>query len=199
MVDIKKIYENLDVIQKLIILLVFLKNKEPIPGKLWLQKEFFLIAKNIPKLEDEIDYGPHLKGPFSENVDEALDDLEKTGIVTIKGKYDGNIELSGIGNKLALEVKSEVPRNIEKMMEDIKTFLNDLSERELLAYIYSSFPKMTEESVLLDKIKDVRYQLAIRLYSKGKLSLGKASEVADVSQEEFIKELKKKGVRIYEY
>lgn len=197
MADIKKLYENLDVIQKLVIFLVHLIN-QPIPGKLWLQKELFLIAKNIPKLQEEIDYSPHLKGPFSESIDEALEDLQKTDVLVIRGKYDGDIDLSNTGKELAVKIKSEIPSDVAKMMEDIKYFLNDLSEKELLAYIYFSFPEMTEESVLFEKIKDSRYQIALSLYSKGKISIGKASEIAGVSQEEFMRELKKRGIKVFE-
>ena len=45
--DIKKrIFENLTETQKFTLLLLSAKNSEPIKGKLWYQKELFLLSNN---------------------------------------------------------------------------------------------------------------------------------------------------------
>lgn len=43
--------------------------------------------------------------------------------------------------------------------------------------------------------KDVRMAVACELYKEGKISIGKASEVADLNIEEIKKELNKRGVK----
>ncbi len=54
--DLDEIQEYLSDTQKLSILLLGSNLFEPLRGKLWYQKELFLIAKIIPQLEEEIDF-----------------------------------------------------------------------------------------------------------------------------------------------
>ena len=35
----------------------------------------------------------------------------------------------------------------------MKSFINDLSEDEMLAFVYFSYPQMTEESIVFEGIK----------------------------------------------
>jgi len=58
--------EYLSDIQKISILLFSTNNFEPIRGKLWFQKELFLVAENIPRLQEETDFEEDLLGPYSE-------------------------------------------------------------------------------------------------------------------------------------
>ena len=68
-------YEYLTDLQKIVLLLAVARNKEPIRGNTWLQKEVFLIAKNIDKVNKEASFEADFFGPFSENLEEEVDDL----------------------------------------------------------------------------------------------------------------------------
>ena len=57
---------------------------------------------------------------------------------------------------------------------------------------------MTEQSVKLEQAKRARESAAIKLFSQGKVSLGKASQIAGVNKEDFIRELKNRKIRVYE-
>jgi predicted HTH domain antitoxin len=47
--------------------------------------------------------------------------------------------------------------------------------------------------------KDVRIAAAIEAFSKGSISVGKAAEIAEIPIQEFLVELKKRGVKAYQY
>nr|MDO8079348.1 UPF0175 family protein [Candidatus Freyarchaeota archaeon] len=190
----ERIMKGITDIEKYIILLAQAYNSTPIKGKLWLQKEMFLISHNLPDLEEECDYEEDLLGPFSENLDAEFEQLEKVGIL----EYENNkIILTKLGKEIAPKI--EVDEKCKEMIEEIKSLLNDMTEDELLAFIYFSYPEMAGESVKFDKkIKPRRKELALSLYKKRKISLGKTAQIAGISIEELIKELKSKGITVYQ-
>ena len=47
--------------------------------------------------------------------------------------------------------------------------------------------------------KDVRIAAAIEAFSKGSISVGKAAEIAEIPIQEFLVELKRRGVEAYPY
>ena len=47
--------------------------------------------------------------------------------------------------------------------------------------------------------KDVRIAAAVEAFSRGSISIGKAAEIAEVSIQEFLVELKKRGIPAYSY
>ena len=47
--------------------------------------------------------------------------------------------------------------------------------------------------------RDVKVALAIEAFSKGSISVGKAAEIAEISIQEFLVELKKRGMKAYPY
>ena len=47
--------------------------------------------------------------------------------------------------------------------------------------------------------RDVRIAAAIEAFSKSSISVGKAAEIAEVTIQEFLVELKKRGIKAYTY
>ena len=47
--------------------------------------------------------------------------------------------------------------------------------------------------------RDVKVAAAIEAFSKGSISVGKAAEIAEISIQEFLVELKKRGILAYPY
>lgn len=184
--------EYLSVTQKIAILLLGANLFEPIRGKLWFQKELFLVAKNIPHLEEETDFEEDLLGPYSETADDELKQLQIEGIVDKR-----KLRLTPFGIKLAKLLELKASKNLLQLVSDIKSFLNNLTKDELLGFMYFSYPEMRTESVEFERIKENRRPIAIRLYEKGKVSLGKAAEIAGLSQEEFIETLREKGIPVF--
>jgi uncharacterized protein YwgA len=193
--DIKKrILENLTETQKYTLLLLSANNYEPVRGKLWFQKELFLLAKNSDELAEQADFEADFMGPYSESADEELEQLEFAKVVEKEGN---KLKLTGLGRDIAEILEKNTSDEEKEMIEDFKSELNDLTEDELLGFIYFTFPEMTRESVKFEKIKPKRMNIALSLYAKSKISLGKALEIAGMNIDTFIKEAKLKGIQIY--
>lgn len=193
--DIKKrILENLTETQKYTLLLLSANNDEPIKGKLWYQKELFLLSRNSDELAEQTDFEADFMGPYSESADEELEQLEFAKVVEKEGN---KLKLTGLGKDVAKILEKNSSEEEKEMVEDFKAELNDLTEDELLGFIYFTFPEMTKESIKIEKIKPKRKNIALSLYAKSKISLGKALEIAEMNIDNFIKEAKSKGIQIY--
>lgn len=191
---IKRILENLTETQKYTLLLISANNQVPIKGNLWYQKELFLLSKNLGELAEDTDFEADFMGPYSETADEDLQQLEFAKVVS----RDGNkLKLSNLGQSIVKIINEHTNRDEKEMIEDFKDILNDLTEDELLGFIYFTFPEMTTESIKIQKIEPKRKNIALRLYAKNKISLGKAVEIAGTNIDDFIKEAKLKGIQVY--
>ncbi|MHA1593413.1 MAG: UPF0175 family protein [Candidatus Baldrarchaeia archaeon] len=191
-ISITEIKEYLSDVQKLILILLWCCKRKPIKGKLWLQKELLMIAHAKPELFRELDFEAYLFGPHSERLDVELDNLRQLGLVTDRPE----IKLTRNGEELAELLARESDKETIKLAEEIKEWLNDLTEDELLAIIYTTFPNMTKESLKYKQVMKRRREIAIRLYQKGKVSLNRAAEIAGLPLEKFMNELKKLSISI---
>ncbi|ADC65800.1 protein of unknown function UPF0175 [Ferroglobus placidus DSM 10642] len=185
--------KHLSPIQALILLLLDSENAQPVKGRTWLQKEMFLILSNAGKeIEEEAQFEPHHFGPYSEVVESELANLKLLGLVD----ENKEIRITKAGKKIAAELRKYVSPKFLEFISQVKRELNDLTEDELLAYIYFTFPEMTSESKALERILKKRKWLALSLYRKGKVSLSKASQIAGVSVSEFSKFLRSKNIGV---
>lgn len=189
----ERIMENITESQKYILLLLSANNFEPIKGKLWFQKELFVLSKNIKNLSDDADFEEDLIGPYSEIVDEGLNQLEKIKVVE---EENDKLKLTNFGKEVAKEIEKIATIEEREMIFELKKLLNDLTKDELLGFIYFTFG-MTKESIEIDRIKSKRKDIALSLYMRNKISIGKASEIAGMSLEDFIEYLRTKGVSRY--
>lgn len=178
-------------VQAFLILLLGSRNGEPVRGKTWLQKEMFLIAKNTG-LKEEVYFEPHFYGPYSETIDTELENLQILELVA----ENGEIRLTGKGKEAYANLLKIASTEKLELIKEVKEELNDLNEDELLAYIYFSFPETTKEAVRFENIERKRAQLAISLYEKEKVSLGKASEIAGMDIKAFMDEIRRKGLKV---
>jgi len=189
----EKIIKYLTLTQKYTLLLLSANDCMPVTGKVWFQKELFLVSKNLPRLDVETEFEGSLMGPYSENADAALDQLRIEGLVECNGK----IKLTDKGQNVAESLKAKATKETQELLSDMKSFFNDMTEDELLAYVYFSYPDMTIESIKFEEIKTKRVSIAICLFAKNKVSIGKAAQIAGTSQESFIKIARSNGVAVF--
>ena len=102
-------------------------------------------------------------------------------------KIGAKFILTKLGKEIALDIKKSLPTNENDLVEEVKEFLNDMSKDELLLFIYISYPNMTDDAVEFKKILPRRKDIAIGLYRKDKVSVGKAAELAGISVSEMVK------------
>lgn len=191
---IKKILNSLTETQKYAILLLGFNNYQPVRGKTWYQKELFLISNNVEKLKEDASFEPDFMGPYSENANEALERLSVYGIVNIKITP---IRLTDFGKTVFELINKRTDEKQKEVISDFKELLNDLEYVELLGFIYISYPEFIDESIVKDEVFPRRKEIALKLYFKNKISLSKASELAGMPIEDFIKIAKSKGAVVY--
>lgn len=183
---------SFDLVEKYILALLGAQDQEDVPEKLWLTKELFLLSKMNDRLAEEAGFRPYLQGPWSEEVEYALEDLQSLGLVDY-GESGNQIRLTPQGRSVFEQLQTGMPDEIEEQIADIKDLLNDLSEEELLVFTYFTHPEMTTDSVVKDKAEENRVEAAKSLYRKEKVSLEKAAELAGMKLREFQKELRSEG------
>lgn len=176
--------DKLNQADELVIRLLGASEKEPVPRRLWLQKELFQIAKNMPKVEDYLDFQAHYQGPFSETVEAIEERLDTKGLIT-RDSSSGEIKLTERGEMVDEELQENIPEEVQHLIDDIKEFMNDLTKEELLTYIYYSYPEMTKQSVEKEDLDAKREEVAEQLYNKDKISLEKAAELSGMSLRDF--------------
>jgi predicted HTH domain antitoxin len=190
----KNMIADLSNIQKYILVLLSTNNFELIKGNLWLQKELFLLSQNYDDLKHESEFEPYFLGPHSEVVEEELNDLFQAGLVN---RDDSKIKLTPLGKEIGSLLCQKISNENQKFISELKEFLNDLNQDELLGFIYFSYPDMRKESIKFENIKQKRNTIALNLYQKGKISLGKAAEIAGMTIETFIHLLKQRNIEVY--
>lgn len=184
------IVDLLSPLEKYLLILLSVNNGQPLRGELWMQKEMFLIGKNVNEVGE--DFEGYLLGPYSEAVKTAADQFERSGIITRDQRH--RISLTSKGEEIAKKIYNSLDEDQRGLVEDIKELLNDMTRWELLAFIYSTFPETTDESDIKEEVEKRRLFSAISLFRRGKLSLEKSAEVAGLSLREFIIELKTRGI-----
>lgn len=181
MPEVDEIFNDLSVLQKHIILLLYARECESIPGNRWFQKELYLVAENVLEVSKEAGFVSGACGPYSKNADDQLKDIVLRGMVDKKGN---TISLSVLGVKVAHKAIKEASKGTLELVDEFKELLNDMSEKELSTFIYLAFPE-SDASLVPDWIKEDRVVVAKTLYHKDKISLERAAEIAGVSFEEF--------------
>jgi uncharacterized protein YwgA len=187
--DISKTRFALNDEEKLILFTIGSLNRAPIRSNIKIQKILFLISNVFKGFQDLLEFEPHLFGPYSETLDFVLDSLIKLGLVKKEGS---SYCVTDDGQKL---VKSLKPKpELINVINDFKSFLNDLNDEEILVFIYASYPQFISESVKWDDLKLKRVSIAHSLLNKGKISFSKAAEIAGMSSVNFDKLLKARGM-----
>ncbi|HII95745.1 MAG TPA: hypothetical protein HA367_08470 [Candidatus Methanofastidiosum sp.] len=182
-----------DVIKKYLIILLGLLNNEPISGKTRLMKELFFISKNIPLLEEETEFEKDNYGPNSDNISISLEDLEVLGLIV---NPNNNYQLTKIGKEIFHLVIPTITNEELKIIENMKDLFYNLTNDEVLGLVYSTYPEMTEVSLVKERINQKKIDIAISLLKKGKVSMSKASEISGLTFSSFYKILKEKGVKV---
>lgn len=181
--SIEDIVEDLTDLDLAILQLLHAGDNDPLNGKVAFQKEMFLIADYIEKIREVAEFIPHTFGPYSEAAENEMGNLRSLGLVKEKGH---EYQITPIGVAALSKAKQAFSEEEIEAIEDFKKFLNDLSEDELLLFIYVSNPEFTEESAVYDRVIGKRIPVAIILYKKGKVSLEKAAFLAGLPVENFL-------------
>ena len=118
-----------------ILLLLDADNQKPIEGNLFIQKEMFLIVKEVfNDLEDELSFKAYNYGPYSQPLVNLLEELEENSLIEIDRK-----------NKTFSD-------EIKRKINNLKVGSNKLGYKGLLRYVYFTYPEYTENSKIKNDI-----------------------------------------------
>lgn len=179
----ERILSDMTDLEKFTLLVIGSEGNQPVQGRLWFEKILFLLSNVYRSIQDEADFEPYLFGPHSDVALKTLDEYQSLKVVLV----DGNkIKLSDLGKDIENEVERRASDQEKELTSNFKSFLNDLSKEELLAFIYFSYPDMKKESIEYQKLIPLRKRLALKLYRKEKVSLERAAIIAGLTLEEFL-------------
>lgn len=192
----KKLFDDLkdNLGKQYILSLLDSNNQEPIKGKTRLMKELFFISLNVPSLKQSLEFEADNYGPSSDVIMGYLDDMSQIKLINAKKRSNENVTytLGEYGKKFLEQEKLDLDY---ELISEMKTLCSGITNDELLALTYFSFPEMTEESLVKDKIWAKREKLAIGLYRKGKVSLEKAVEISGLNYQHFLEALNSKNIK----
>jgi len=176
-----------------VLILMYSPPKQGFHSRLHLQKAFFILSKSIEGIKEAAEFIAYKKGPYSENLEDRLRDLEDYGYISTQ---NNKLILKEAGKRYAHDLWNKVPEEIKKRVTSVKDFIESLDEDELLLYIYAVHGS-AEKSDLYDRIMKQKIQIALRMLSKGVISSGLAAKLAGLSLEDFIKEARLRGIKPY--
>ena len=162
---------------------------QPLRTRLKLEKILFLVSKVFGDLSELFQFEKHLYGPYSPRIMAILDDLIVLELVIRVGSA---YQLTSLGQKVYRRMKPSP--ELSQVMEDFKQMLNDLTDDEVMTYIYAFHPDYIAESTMWDSLKPKRKDVAVRLLVKQKITFSKAAELADMEGWAFADYLSKRGI-----
>ena len=104
-----------------------------------------------------------------------------------------NFLLSEKGKELFKHLKPK--KDLIEVLEDFKSFLNDLTDDEVLTFVYVNYPNYIEESVKWEGLKPKRVNVALSLLRKNKISFNKALQISGLGAKEFEKIILAKEIK----
>ena len=194
----KKSFDNLknDLGKQYLLSLLNDNHQEPIKGKTRLMKELFFISLNIPSLDKIFEFEADNYGPSSDVIIGYIDDMRQMKLINAKQRSEDRYTVYSIGEYGKKFLEDEKLSLDYELISEIKELCSGINNDELLALTYFSFPEMTEESLVKDKIWAKRKELALGLYKKHKVSLEKAVEISGLSYKEFLDLLNSKNINV---
>lgn len=170
------------------------ESDEPLSDHLMLQKEVFLLSQASEKLAAACQFTPHFKGPFSEEVESALQDLHDVGMVSYRAPFKADIHLKpAFRDEVRHWWHANAPPHVVESTRATAAFAQGLTQDEMLLCVYSDHPTMTVESVVRPQVEARRVPNAVSLYRKGKVTLNRAAELSGMNHLAFKRMLADRG------
>ncbi len=188
-----KVLKDDNELQKFIILLASAAGGKPIKGNTKLQKILFLLSNSIDDIREYGDFDAYLYGPYSETIDQELQYLGQIGVLS---NTRGEIALTETGKEIAKDMTKNTDGVVLKALIKYKEIFNDLTNKELLAYVYSAYPDMAKESAEYENLRPNMEDHIMALVKKHKISAQRAAELTKKPQAYVIKRMKDYGIPI---
>ena len=180
-----------DTVLKYLVLLAGADGGTPIRGLAKLQKMMFMASKSDDRLGWECSFGLNGYGPYSEVVNGELEYLVNIGVLRV---VDGGIGITGAGRRIAGKMSNACSEDARLTIRNVKRFLNDMTSRELLGYIYAAYPETACESAEYERIKPQFESIMVALIRKEKITSGRAAGILGKPRHYVIELMKEAGI-----
>jgi len=136
----------------------------------------------------EIDYSNFKLGQVSYELDESLQTLQESGLITNAGK---NFELTEEGKLAADELTHVYSEEDLRKLLFAKQQLNDLGSDEVLFFMYKLIPESQVNSTEVTRLFSRSKEFVRNLYLKGRISSAMAAKWLNIPESDFLNYLKK--------
>jgi hypothetical protein len=166
-------------VETYIILLLGAKD-EPLPSRLHLQKELFMLSKARPVINDIFRFEKHYEGPYSQILNESLD--EPAYWPNAYTSDESGIHLTAEGKKQFDAIVSEMEgksrfKHLLSILRLVRSLYDEISKDELLLLIYDEYDEFIAKSKVYDRINKNRKGLSKNLRRKGIITQGRCDEL----------------------
>lgn len=132
-----------------------------------------------------IDFSHFNLGDVSDEIRETVDDFMESGLVEQdnRGKY----VLTEEGENAEHEIQQTgITPEEKRMLKFSKDILNDLSDDEVLGFMYFLLPETAEHSRVINRINKNKEKIVQSLYEKGKISAKTAADWIGVTKRDIL-------------
>ena len=137
----------------------------------------------------EVSFSNYKYGGVSFELTENMETLEESGLVTKNGAM---YELTEEGERLAKELVSDYKkRDADTLckLEYAKFLLNDLTDKELLFFMYMTFPETQVNSIEFKNLIKDETSYVQKLFLKGRINTTTAAEWLGITARDFLETL----------
>ena len=174
--------------EKYIVLLLGVKD-DPVPSLWHLQKEMFILSRAVPKVDEFFGFEKHYNGPFSQALQELVNEPLYFGDAYLIHQGD-SIILTGSGRRIFKEIVEQYKDNARfiHLLETVKLtreMYDRLEKEELLFLVYQTYPEYVDASNIYDRLvidTAKRIKLADSLFAKGLITNERHSELKEIVQ-----------------
>jgi uncharacterized protein YwgA len=160
------------------------RTKQKAMNKLHFQKAIYYF-ENL-KQDQEVTFSNYKYGGVSFELTENMETLEESGLVARVGaKYVLTLE----GEKLAKELVREHDSETLNKLKYAKYLLNDLNDKELLFFMYMSFPETQVNSIEFRNLVKDKDNWTRRLFLRNRINAATAAQWLGMNQRDFLNSL----------
>jgi len=163
------------------------RTKQKAMNKLHFQKAIYYF-ENL-KQDKQIAFSNYKYGGVSFELMENMETLEESGLVT---KIGTRYTLTSDGERLAKQLASDYgERDLDTLrkLEYTKILLNDLPDKELLFFMYMTFPETQANSIEFKNLVKNKDGYTQRLFLKDRINATTAAEWLGISPRQFLESL----------
>lgn len=133
---------------------------------------------------ENIDFSHFNLGDVSDDIRDNVDDLVECGL--IEPNREGKYVLTEEGEEAEKEISQDLTPEEKKILQFSKEQLNDLTDDEVLGFMYFLLPETTKHSKVIARIEKNRERIVQSLYEKGRISTKTAADWLGISEREIL-------------